>query len=555
MESSTQKEKTDGPIMPMKEWVRRMQPFQLYVVLGLTITFFIIELIISHLTHALTLLMDSYHTLVNIMALGGCIVTIKYAKNTPTQVFNMKKGSSVSENVGEELTSSKSTKCQDKEKSKTSVTTSNQEKKLKNTFGWARIDVIFMLICCVFLASLSFSILVEALQTLVHIDHHDEMHHSISVLCIGATGLLLNGVCYLLIGGYTFHQGSFLYVTESGNVVLSKVVVDQSLQQGARRLSRSKTIHPNVINHKQRQGFWEMTRDVNGCILVVICALMVYFSDKNTAKYIDPILSLISSTVTMFLSYPYMKESCLILLQTMPDTIDIESLKIELLNHFPDIVNIHDFHIWQLTANKVISTVHIIFQNPKAYKRLIEEVKEFFNDNGITHVTIQPEFFKKNASLDSLNSKYAPNCLVTCLGEGCKDHHCCPSYKDKQISKSHSKELISGNQTPDLKSVKILDNELSTLNGQFGSLTSIKSSQKSEGNAPSSKSTDSLNESLIDKEKKCTTTKTNSLEKIDENLSDNLTKDTCVENSNDDQKKNKINENNTVEHNEISLKK
>lgn len=60
-----------------------------------------------------------------------------------------------------------------------------------------------------------------------------------------------------------------------------------------------------------------------------------------------------------------MKESGLILLQTMPDTINIESLKSELLEAFPDIVNIHDLHVWQLTATKVISTAHIIFTDPK----------------------------------------------------------------------------------------------------------------------------------------------------------------------------------------------
>lgn len=59
------------------------------------------------------------------------------------------------------------------------------------------------------------------------------------------------------------------------------------------------------------------------------------------------------------------KESCLILLQTIPDSINIDVLKKELLNHFPDIVNIHDFHVWQLTATKIISTVHIIFENQK----------------------------------------------------------------------------------------------------------------------------------------------------------------------------------------------
>lgn len=82
-----------------------------------------------------------------------------------------------------------------------SHTSSSEEKKLKNTFGWARIDVLVMLSGCVFLASLCFSLVVEALQTLVHIKYRDEMHHPIPVMCVGASGLLLNGLCYLLIGG------------------------------------------------------------------------------------------------------------------------------------------------------------------------------------------------------------------------------------------------------------------------------------------------------------------------------------------------------------------
>lgn len=63
--------------MPVKEWFRKLQPMQLYIVLTLTIVFFVAELVMSHITHSLTLLMDSYHVLCNIFALAGCIITIK----------------------------------------------------------------------------------------------------------------------------------------------------------------------------------------------------------------------------------------------------------------------------------------------------------------------------------------------------------------------------------------------------------------------------------------------------------------------------------------------
>ncbi|KAJ8941396.1 hypothetical protein NQ314_010396 [Rhamnusium bicolor] len=402
--------------------------------------------------------------------------------------LRIKKTQSVASSVGEEL-SSNPTACHDKKETKSSPARVNQEKKLKNTFGWARIDVIVMLICCVFLASLCFSIFVEALQTLVHIDHHDEMHHPISVLCIGTAGLLLNGVCYLLIGGYTFHQGSFLYVTESGDVILNKVVVNESIQRGERRLSRTKNIHSTILPPRRRQGLWEMTRDINGCVLVIICALLIFFTEKDVAKYIDPIISLIAVTFIMILSYPY-----------------------KLLNHFPDIVNVHDLHVWQLTANKVISTVHIIFKNQKVYHKIMEDVKEFFISNGITQVTIQPEFFTKNSSTESLKSnKFVPDCLMACQGEGCKQSHCCPNYKETNLFKTSSKELFDESQLPELKSVKILDNELSSSRSYSVNSSSTNSIKSDEATKLETENNSRLNDLAIEKEVEC-------IESVEENV-------------------------------------
>lgn len=70
----------------------------------------------------------------------------------------------------------------------------------------------------------------------------------------------------------------------------------------------------------------------------------------------------------MNLSYyfcPAVKESGLILLQTIPNHINIDSLKRELLEAFPGIVNVHDLHVWQLARGQIISTAHIIFLDPK----------------------------------------------------------------------------------------------------------------------------------------------------------------------------------------------
>lgn len=44
---------------------------------------------------------------------------------------------------------------------------------------------------------------------------------------------------------------------------------------------------------------------------------------------------------------------------------DIDVICSDLMKTFPDIVNVHELHIWQLTEDKIISTAHIIFLNPQ----------------------------------------------------------------------------------------------------------------------------------------------------------------------------------------------
>lgn len=67
--------------MPIKNLLNRFQPVPLYIVLILSICYFSVQLILSHFSHALTLLMASYHMLCNIFALAGSIVTIKVSQS------------------------------------------------------------------------------------------------------------------------------------------------------------------------------------------------------------------------------------------------------------------------------------------------------------------------------------------------------------------------------------------------------------------------------------------------------------------------------------------
>lgn len=50
----------------------------------------------------------------------------------------------------------------------------------------------------------------------------------------------------------------------------------------------------------------------------------------------------------------------MILLQTVPGHIQIEEMKRSLMEEVPQIIGIHEFHVWQLAGDRIIASIHIV---------------------------------------------------------------------------------------------------------------------------------------------------------------------------------------------------
>lgn len=72
----------------------------------------------------------------------------------------------------------------------------------KNTFGWARAEVLGALVNAVFLVALCFSITVEACKRFIEVE---KIHDAQLLVIVGGVGLLVN-----VIGLFLFH-GKFNY--------------------------------------------------------------------------------------------------------------------------------------------------------------------------------------------------------------------------------------------------------------------------------------------------------------------------------------------------------
>uniref|UniRef100_A0A8C2BF76 Solute carrier family 30 member 1b n=1 Tax=Cyprinus carpio TaxID=7962 RepID=A0A8C2BF76_CYPCA len=147
--------------------------------------------------------------------------------------------------------------------------------------------------------------------------------------------------------------------------------------------------------------------------------------------YLDPTLCLIMVCILLYTAFPLLKESALILLQTVPKQIDMHKLNGR-LRRLDGVMAVHDLHIWQLAGSRIIATVHIKCTDPASYMDIAKRIKDIFHDEGIHATTVQPEF-----SLISEGSGDS-QCELSCRNQ-CKPKLCCnPTKRAKPVSETYS---------------------------------------------------------------------------------------------------------------------
>ncbi len=132
--------------------------------------------------------------------------------------------------------------------------------------------------------------------------------------------------------------------------------------------------------------------------------------------YLDPTLCIIMVCILFYTTYPLLKESTLILLQTVPKQIDMHQLNTR-LRELEGVLAVHELHIWQLAGSRIIATAHIKCHDPTSYMDVAKRIKDFFHDEGIHATTIQPEFVTVNS--ESRTSLCELSCRTQCAPKLC----------------------------------------------------------------------------------------------------------------------------------------
>ncbi|XP_028407890.1 zinc transporter 1-like [Dendronephthya gigantea] len=445
---------------PNRKSLCAKKTFSLISMLGLTGSFFLVEIVVGYITGSVALIADSFHMLSDVISLIVGFFALRYSK-------------------------------------KTSQTD-------RNTFGWQRAEVLGALINAVFLVALCFTIFIEALKRLIEVE---EITNPWLVLIVGGAGLFINVIGLFMFHGHGHSHGgqhhghshgvvsnghSSLGVQSSetvlpniGNVEESNVadlestsqtnMFENSYLKDAREIQKFATVivrekSREVINTNatddtethvlhtdhsvttsaqmnMRAVYLHVLGDALGSVIVIASALCIIYGEGDWTLYVDPGMSLIMVFIILRSSVPLLKESALILMQTVPTHIKIHEIRERLLKQVDGVLSLHEFHVWQLAGDKIIASAHITCRSMAEYMPIANKVKDFFHNEGIHSTTIQPEFIEDPPELLELD-----NCVLDC-GEDkdCGSQRCCPDdVRMRKKQPASEKDKDNGRKSKDV---------------------------------------------------------------------------------------------------------
>lgn len=122
---------------------------------------------------------------------------------------------------------------------------------------------------------------------------------------------------------------------------------------------------------------------------VIIAALCIFFYPSLWMA--DPLCTYLFSIIVMTTTIPIIKNVISIMMEGAPKAIDLEALESDIwdLSGGADIVDVHDLHVWSLSAGKMSMTVHI--KSRKPLKTLSQATDLCRRKYKLFHTTIQLE--------------------------------------------------------------------------------------------------------------------------------------------------------------------
>lgn len=142
-------------------------------------------------------------------------------------------------------------------------------------------------------------------------------------------------------------------------------------------------------NLNLRAALFHVAGDILGSIAAIAAAIVIMVTGWTA---IDPILSFAVAVLVLSGAVDLVRRSAHILLEGTPSALTAGDIRGHLMTELPELEDVHHIHIWSLTEERPLVTLHAVIGEGSDPNRTVERVKAALEEKfSIGHATVQVE--------------------------------------------------------------------------------------------------------------------------------------------------------------------
>jgi cobalt-zinc-cadmium efflux system protein len=202
-----------------------------------------------------------------------------------------------------------------------------------------------------------------------------------------AIGAMINGGLLFLVAGYVLWEAVQRF-SEPPEVASIGMMVVASLGLIVNLISMRLLRAGSGDNLNMKGAYLEVWADMLGSVGVLIGAAVIWLTGWTV---VDPIVAVLIGLWVLPRTWVLLREASHVLMQGVPDGVDIEAVR-SALQADPEVVDVHDLHIWALGSKEPVMTAHLVAADGVETQALRTRIAKLLHDQlGIDHATLQVE--------------------------------------------------------------------------------------------------------------------------------------------------------------------
>ncbi len=129
--------------------------------------------------------------------------------------------------------------------------------------------------------------------------------------------------------------------------------------------------------------------DLLGSVAAVLAGAVILTTGFTP---IDPLLSLLIAGLIAVSAVRLMRDAGRILLEAAPESLDPDAIRDDLQAAVPGLCGVHHLHVWCLTEERVLATLHAQLEEAASADEVVRRIKQRLAERfGVGHVTVETE--------------------------------------------------------------------------------------------------------------------------------------------------------------------